>query len=79
MNDSLTIRNCIFSFKCTANWSDLTPTDNEKISFCGDCQKEVHLCENEDELVKSVRLNRCVAIYREEGMLLGYLVGKDNI
>ena len=74
--DDLTIRNCVFAFKCTAKWSELTPTDDDKISFCQDCQKEVHLCEDDDELVRSVRLNRCIAIYREGGMVMGDLVGK---
>jgi hypothetical protein len=78
MNDGLTIRNCVFAFKCTAQWSELTPTDDEKISFCDDCQKEVHLCEDDEELAKSVRLNRCIAIYREGGMIMGDLVGKVN-
>ena len=76
MNDGLTIRNCVFAFKCTAQWSELTATDDEKISFCDDCQKEVHLCEDDEELAKSVRLNRCIAIYREGGMVIGDLVGK---
>jgi hypothetical protein len=75
MDESLTIRNCIFAFKCVAKWDNLTPTDDDKIHFCQDCQKEVHLCEDDDELVVAVRLNRCVAIYREEfggeRMLLG--------
>lgn len=74
--EDLTIRNCVFAFKCTAKWSELTPTDDDKISFCQDCQKEVHLCEDDDELVKSVRLNRCIAIYREGGMVMGDLVGR---
>ena len=79
MNDGLTIRNCVYAFKCTAQWSELMPTDDDKISFCNDCQKEVHLCEDDEELAKSVRLNRCVAIYREDdigrgGMLLGDVV-----
>ncbi|QWE02059.1 hypothetical protein [Polynucleobacter sp. JS-JIR-II-b4] len=76
MNDGLTIRNCVFAFKCTAQWSELTATDDEKISFCDDCQKEVHLCEDDEELAKSVRLNRCIAIYREGGMVMEDLVGK---
>jgi hypothetical protein len=77
--EDLTIRNCVFAFKCTAKWSELTPTDDDKISFCQDCQKEVHLCEDDDELVKSVRLNRCIAIYREGGMVMGDLVGRVMI
>lgn len=74
--DEFTIRNCIFAFKCTAKWDDLISTDDDKVHFCNGCQKEVHLCEDDDELVKSVRLNRCIAICREGGMELGDVVGK---
>lgn len=71
----MTIRNCIFAFKCTAKWANLTPTTDDKINFCQDCQREVHLCEDDEELAAAVRLNRCVAIYQEDGMTLGDLVG----
>jgi hypothetical protein len=74
--DEFTIRNCVFAFKCTAKWDDLTPTDDDKVHFCNGCQKEVHLCEDDEELAKSVRLNRCIAIYREEGLMMGDVVGK---
>ena len=78
-DDDYTIRNCIFAFKCTAKWDELTPTDDDKVHFCGECQKEVHLCEDDDELAKSVRLNRCIAIYREGGMIMGDLLGRVMI
>ncbi len=68
----LTIRNCIFAFKCTAVWDELDDTADESIRFCQDCQKEVHYCSDDDEMVTAVRLNRCVAIEKEPGnRLLG--------
>jgi len=77
----LTIRNCLFAFQCTAQWEELTPTNDDKINFCQYCQREVHLCEDDDELATAVRLNRCVAIYREEesgfsGLTLGDVIIK---
>jgi len=72
----MTIRNCIFAFKCTAKWDELTPTENDKVNFCQDCQREVHLCEDDNELATAVRLNRCVAIYKQDGMIMGDLVGR---
>uniref|UniRef100_UPI0040484B5C hypothetical protein n=1 Tax=Polynucleobacter sp. TaxID=2029855 RepID=UPI0040484B5C len=75
-DDEYTIRNCVFAFKCIAKWEELTPTDDDKVQFCNSCQKEVHLCEDDDELVKSVRLNRCIAICREGDMVMGDLVGR---
>jgi hypothetical protein len=76
---NLAIRNCIFAFKCTAKWEELTPTDDYKINFCQDCQKEVHLCEDDDELVAAVRLNRCVAIFREDEIGRGRMLLGDAI
>ena len=77
--DSLTIRNCIFGFKCDKNWADLTHTESDGVRFCQSCQKEVFFCESDDELVKCVRLNRCVAMYKEEGFgnmtTMGYVIG----
>ncbi len=71
----LTIRNCTFEFKCTAKWYELTSTENDTINFCQDCQREVHLCENDEELATAVRLNRCVTIYQQDDMVMGDLVG----
>jgi len=81
-DDEHTIRNCVFAFKCTAKWDELTPTNDDKIHFCKDCQKEVFLCEDDEELVRSVRLNRCIAIYREDDvgrthMLMGDVIFKS--
>lgn len=77
-DDDFTIRNCVFAFKCTAKWDDLMPTDDDKVHFCNECQKEVHLCEDDDELLASVRLNRCIAIYRQYGVSeLGDVIGRD--
>ncbi len=55
------IRNCVFAFKCSANWDNLEDTNKEKIRYCSDCSKEVHFCEDDKELSKAVRNNYCVA------------------
>jgi len=61
----LTIRNCNFAFKCTAIWDALLETDDDLVRFCNGCQKEVFKCITDDMLSNYVRLNRCVAIYKE--------------
>ncbi|QWE00443.1 hypothetical protein FD967_10525 [Polynucleobacter sp. JS-Mosq-20-D10] len=64
---NITIRNCTFAFRCKANWDAMTQTDTEgKVRFCLDCQKEVFLCENDEELISNVVNNRCIALIREE-------------
>lgn len=82
MNSShLTIRNCVFSFKCEARWEDMESdfsedfVNSENVRFCTKCQKEVHLSLTDEELVRNVRLNRCVAITRIENNLIHTTAG----
>ena len=77
-NSDLTIRNCTFAYKCAADWDLLQTTNDDSIRFCNECQREVHYCEDDDELAHCVKLNRCIAIYKEDSaekgnpkMLLG--------
>ena len=76
MNSNITIRNCTFAFRCKANWDKMTPTNSDgRIRFCLDCQKEVYLCESDQELIHNVVNNRCIALVRvlrgEKKRLLG--------
>ena len=69
----MTIRNCVFAFKCTAKWEDMRVVNEDQIRvievrFCDSCQKEVYFCDDDDELARNVRLNRCIAI--ERGVIL---------
>lgn len=72
MPDNTTIRNCTFAFKCEAKWEDLELLDYDDIRFCNACQNEVHFCHNDEDLVKNIHLNRCVAINRVEIVEMGY-------
>lgn len=60
------IRNCVFAYKCEADWEELEDTNKEKIRFCKECQKEVHFCETDKELTEAIRENFCVAFERVE-------------
>lgn len=33
-------------FVCPKKWNEMTPTENNKVRFCGDCQKNVYFCDN---------------------------------
>ena len=66
----MTIRNCVFAFKCTAKWEDMTVLSEDdsrdsEVRFCDSCQKEVYFCYDDNELVMNVHLNLCVAIERD--------------
>ncbi len=75
---NVTLRNCTFAFKCTQQWNELDKTSEKNIRFCNECQKEVHYCENDQELLKSIKLNRCVAFSRDQVIHeMGYIVAPD--
>ena len=64
-----TIRNCKFSYRCDRKWEDLhhhyknnknlLPDD---VRYCDKCEKAVYKITDDKELIKAIKLNRCVAI-----------------
>ena len=69
------IRNCVFAYKCEADWEKLEDTKKEKIRFCNACEKEVHFCEDDKELTNAIRDNFCVAFERVEKNRIVKLIG----
>lgn len=65
-NNKILIRNCVLSYKCDSTWGKLDETDDVDIKFCDNCKKEVFFCHDDDDLVKAITLNRCVAFEKEE-------------
>lgn len=70
MNRKL-IENCEFRFKCPLMWENLTKTGDEKVRFCGQCERKVYFCENDGEFEKHTRLGECVAVEKGEVFYLG--------
>ncbi len=62
LKDLFQFRNCEFAFKCDGDWFELDETNDEKVKFCNKCQKQVHRCDTEDELLTAIKSNLCVAI-----------------
>ena len=56
------IRNCVFGFRCEANWDAMELTNQDDVRFCDHCEKEVYFISSKSELLESINLNRCVAI-----------------
>ena len=56
------IRNCVFGFRCEANWDAMEVTNQDDVRFCDHCEKEVHIISSKSALLESINLNRCVAI-----------------
>jgi hypothetical protein len=56
------LRNCIFGFKCTANWDDMKRTSEQRVRHCEQCEKNVYFITKPEELIEAINLNRCVAL-----------------
>ena len=56
------IRNCKFGFECHQKWGDLLKRKEQNIRYCHECEKEVYLIQNNDELARAIKFNHCVAI-----------------
>jgi hypothetical protein len=78
MSENITIRNCTFAFKCEAKWDCLEMLEFDNIRFCNICQKEVHFCDDDDELIQNIHLNRCIAINRVTTIEMGYFAPENN-
>jgi hypothetical protein len=57
------IRNCKLSFQCDRDWDDLMEIEAEDdVRYCNSCDSAVYFCYTNEDLAKSIRLNRCVAV-----------------
>jgi hypothetical protein len=59
---NVSIRNCLFSFRCEKKWGDLEMLSDAKVRFCHDCRRTVHFCHTDEELREAVIRNDCVAL-----------------
>ena len=66
--DNILIRNCQFRYKCNEDWSDMDKIEElgDKVRFCRVCNKNVYLCENDDEFIEAVSKDRCVALFEQK-------------
>jgi hypothetical protein len=58
--------------------SDMDDDDNENIKFCSDCQKEVYLCETDEDLARNIKLNRCISISKYDSPFGTGLTGRPE-
>ncbi len=71
------LRNCKFAFQCNADWDELAETNEKRVRFCNQCQKQVHFCDTDEQLVLAIKSNLCVAIeppfQKTERLMLGFV------
>ncbi len=56
-------------------WDVLLETDQANIRYCKNCDRGVHFCKNEQELLIAMKADRCVAIKVEEGSKTINIIG----
>jgi hypothetical protein len=53
---------CEFAFKCPLRWSQFTPTEQENVRHCSECNRNVHLALSQEELNHLAVDDQCVAV-----------------
>ncbi|WPB82218.1 hypothetical protein KYC5002_24265 [Archangium violaceum] len=58
------IQNCQvrFQFKCPKQWDSLRETAEPGVRLCGQCHKQVYLCQSTQEAAEHARAGHCVAV-----------------
>ena len=58
------ILNCTWKFKvqCPKMWSGLRETNDPNVRLCESCLREVHLCENDQQVQQHAAAGHCVAL-----------------
>ena len=54
-------RNCEVKFKCPKKWDELEITADPSVRNCHECKKTVHYCRDDNELMKAILADQCVA------------------
>lgn len=53
---------CEFVFQCPRTWDRFTPTEQENIRHCSECDRDVHLVLTEEEFRRHAEGGHCVAV-----------------
>ena len=76
IDETITIRNCKFAYKCDKQWFELLDTKDRNVKFCSTCQQEVFYCNTDEALVEAIKNNKCVCI--ETPYIAGRMMGMPN-
>lgn len=60
------VENCPLDFQvqCPKRWLELRPIGRADVRFCESCNREVHLCPDENAAIEHAQAGRCVALFR---------------
>jgi hypothetical protein len=64
-----------FHFECPRRWLELRPSGRDNVRFCESCDREVHLCADENDAIEHTQSRHCIAIYHAAGNEVDYAMG----
>mgnify|MGYP001440319410 CR=1 FL=1 len=80
MGKKIYINNCeevyTFEYKCPLEWKNLKKTEDSKVRFCDECDKNVYRCTTNEDIDKHIELNHCIAV-NELNMPMGMMLPPD--
>jgi hypothetical protein len=78
MSKKIYINNCeevyTFEYKCPLEWKNLKKTEDSKVRFCDECNKNVYRCKTDEEIDKHRQLNHCIAVNDVLDMPMGMMM-----
>ena len=54
-------------------WRNLKKTEDSKVRFCDECNKNVYRCRTDEDIDKHIELNHCIAVNDAPNMPMGMM------
>ena len=70
--------NCELEFECPKDWFELELTNKAGIKHCNQCQKDVHLCINQEELDEAIAQKYCVAFFKDPSLQTQFTLSREK-
>lgn len=70
--------NCEFEYECPRDWFELELTNKAGIKHCKECQKDVHLCINQEELDYAITQKHCIAYFQDPSLTTRFKLSREK-
>jgi len=70
--------NCELEFECPKDWFGLDLTNKAGIKHCNQCQQDVHLCINQEELDEAIAQKHCIAFFKEPSLPIKFKLNREK-
>lgn len=70
--------NCVFEYECPKNWFELEATSKAAIKYCTECNKDVYLCINQEELDYAISQKFCIAYFQDPNLQVRFKISREE-